>query len=56
MVDNQEMTFLGALMHAFKKPGQTTADFAQEVKALTDEDKAYFRAELIKAGYKLRAV
>ena len=36
-----------------KHPGQSTAEFAQELKALTDADKAEFRAALIKLGYRI---
>lgn len=43
-----------ALMHFFgKKPDQTTADFMQEIKALTDEDRKDFRAMLSERGYNL---
>jgi len=33
------------------KPGQKLVGFARELKALTVEDKRWFKAELIKLGY-----
>lgn len=48
-----EMSLVRALMHAFKRPDETTANFAAQIKALTDADKAWYKAELIKAGYKI---
>jgi hypothetical protein len=36
-----------------KLPGQSTSDFAQELKALTEADKAEFKAALIAIGYKI---
>jgi hypothetical protein len=43
-----------ACIHFFGKlPGQTTVEFAAELKKLTDADKAEFRAALIKLGYPL---
>ncbi len=50
---DKPMSFLQALMHAFKRANQTTADFAAEVRALTDADKVWFRSALIDAGYQL---
>lgn len=35
------------------QPGKGTAEFMAELKALTDADKAEFRAMLIEKGYKL---
>ena len=41
-----------AMMDFFgKKPGQTTAEFVQELKGLTPEDKAEFRQDLKERGY-----
>ena len=36
-----------------KKDGQGLADFAREIKALTDADKRWFKEELIKLGYEI---
>jgi hypothetical protein len=35
------------------KPGQNLTDFMAEIKALTPEDKAYFRREFLKVGYEI---
>lgn len=35
------------------KPGQNLTDFMNEVKALTPEDRAYFKREFVKAGYEI---
>lgn len=36
-----------------KKPGQSTSQFAEELKALTIEDKAEFKSALMAMGYKI---
>jgi hypothetical protein len=36
------------------QPGQKVMDFAQELKALTPEDKAEIRAEFEKLGIKIK--
>lgn len=53
MTENAKPTSLiMAIMHFFgKKPGQTTQEFAQEIKALTQADREEFRADLIERGY-----
>lgn len=38
-----------------KLPNQTTAEFAQELKALTDADRAEFKEALTERGYKFAA-
>jgi uncharacterized protein YcgL (UPF0745 family) len=42
-----------AMMDYFGKNGKETSDFMQELKALTDADKAEFRAMLKEQGYGL---
>lgn len=50
----QQMTFTAALVQFFgKKPGQTTGDFMQEVKALDDKDRDYFKREFLKIGIEI---
>jgi hypothetical protein len=52
----KQMTFVAAMRDYFGlKPGQAPASFLQEMKALTDNDKAWFRAELPKVGYEIVA-
>lgn len=48
-------SFAVAMMETFKKPGQNTQEFLAEFKQLTPEDKAWYRAELIKTGYTFSA-
>ena len=44
-----------ALLDFFgKKPQQTTSEFAQEIKALTAEDKAEFKVALQARGYNIQ--
>jgi len=47
-----------SLTKAFKeyfgfKPGQNLTDFMQELKALTVEDREYFKREFAKVGYEI---
>lgn len=45
-------TFTKAMMQFFGKlPGQTLGQFADELKALSAEDRAYFKAGLEQNGY-----
>lgn len=45
---------LAALRHFFGlKTGQSLQDFAGEVKALDDSDRAYFKRHLEAAGYSI---
>lgn len=47
----KKMTFVAAIRSFFgQKPGQTMPEFAQELKALTPEDRVYFINELRTAG------
>lgn len=49
---NLTLTFAAAMKHFFGlKDGQTVGGFAQEIKALTVEDRAYFTALLEGKGY-----
>lgn len=48
----QEMSFAAAMKSFFGlKDGQTVGGFAQEIKALTIDDRAYFTKLLEGAGY-----
>jgi len=42
-----------AMLDFFGKNGKETMEFMNELKALTDTDKAEFRAMLVEKGYKL---
>lgn len=35
------------------RPGQNLTDFMTEIKALTEEDRAYFKREFVKVGYEI---
>jgi hypothetical protein len=35
------------------KPGQNLTDFMAEIKALTTEDREYFKREFAKVGYEI---
>lgn len=35
------------------RPGQNLTDFMAEIKALTPEDKSYFKREFLKVGYEI---
>lgn len=35
------------------KPGQNLTEFMQEIKALTPDDRAYFKREFVKVGYEI---
>ena len=46
-----QMSFTKAIIETFpKRPGQTMADYMAEIKALTPQDRAYFKAEFAKIG------
>lgn len=48
----EKVTFTKAMMQFFGKlPGQTLGQFAEELKALTAEDRAYFKAGLEQNGF-----
>lgn len=47
----QEMTFALAAKTFFGfKPGQSMAEFMQELKELTQQDREYFKREFVKVG------
>ena len=47
----EQLTFTQAMNRCFgKKEGQSMAQFADELKKLTPEDKEYFKAEFAKVG------
>ncbi len=35
------------------KPGQNLGAFMEEIKALTEDDRAYFKREFVKVGYEI---
>lgn len=48
------MSLTAALRDYFGyKPGQGLGDFMAEIKALTNDDKDYFKAEFVKVGYQI---
>lgn len=50
----KKMTFIAAMKDYFgMKSGQAPMDFLKEVKALTDEDRVYFRNLLPSVGYQI---
>jgi len=50
----KEMSLVAALKDYFGyQPGQSLGGFMTEVKALDETDKAYFRKEFLKVGYKI---
>lgn len=52
-MEKLKMTFAAAMKHFFG--AHPTIPFINEMKALTPEDKAFFRAELERVGYELVA-
>jgi hypothetical protein len=53
----KQMTFMMACREFFGlHAGQTNMQFAQEIKALTDADKAEITAGLVQNGYEIVAV
>ena len=52
MAENMTLTFAAAMKHFFGlKEGQTVGGFAQEIKALDLDDRAYFTKLLEGKGY-----
>jgi hypothetical protein len=50
----KQATFTAACKDYFGyKPMQTLGEFMQEVKALNDDDRAYFKREFVKVGYEI---
>jgi hypothetical protein len=48
------MSLIAAMKDYFGlKPDQTSMDFLKEIKALSDDDKEYFKALLPGVGYQL---
>lgn len=45
-----EKSFAAAMSETFRLPGQQLRSFAQELKSLSPADKAWYYAELTKAG------
>jgi hypothetical protein len=53
-METKKLTFAAAMKDYFGyQPGKTATDFMQEIKALTPEDKAWFRANLPSVGYEI---
>lgn len=53
-METKKLTFLQACKDFFGlKEGQTSMQFAQEVKALTEADRAEIKAGLEKSGYEI---
>jgi len=51
---NKKMTFMQACKDFFGlHNGQTTMEFAKEIKALTDDDRKEIRAGLEQSGYEI---
>jgi hypothetical protein len=44
-------SFIAWMTTLFKRPGQSAAEFMQEIKALTPEDRQWYQRELEAAGY-----
>ena len=46
-----QMSFTKAIVEHFgKRPSQSASEFMQEIKALTPQDREYFKAEFAKIG------
>lgn len=54
MSDVKKLSLVAATKDYFgMRPGQTAMDFLKEWKQLTDEDKAFLKAHLNRAGYEI---
>lgn len=52
---NKPMGLFTAIRHFFgHKPGQTLTQFRDEITALSEEDREYFRKHLIADGYDIK--
>jgi len=52
-----QMSFTKAIIETFpKRPDQTMADYGAEIRALTPQDRAYFKAEFAKIGIEITGV
>ena len=49
----EKIKLYAQLMKDFRLPGEALQAFAAQIRALTPEDKAWFRAEYAKAGVEL---
>lgn len=47
--------FVMTMKETFSKSGQTAMEFLGEMKKLTQEDKAWYHAELMKSGIECNA-
>jgi len=51
---NRTLSFTAAINEFFgKKPGQTLMELQAEIKALTPEDREYFKREFLKVGIQI---
>jgi hypothetical protein len=49
-----QMSFTKAIVEYFgKRPTQSTGEFMQEIKALSPQDRAWFKAEFAKMGWEI---
>ncbi len=54
MAEAKKATFIQAIREVFGlKAGQTVSGFAAELKALTPEDRVYFKNHFRSAGYEI---
>lgn len=53
MTETKRMSFVSAMLDYFGKNGKDSMAFMAEMKALTPEDKAWFRKTLPDVGYEL---
>lgn len=52
----KQMKFASAMMDFFgRHPGQTLSQFMEELRALSDAERAWFKANLAKVGYEIVA-
>lgn len=55
-IPSAPMSFMAACRDFFgMKPNQRPLEFGAEIKALSADDRAYFKAELEKLGYVIQA-
>lgn len=52
-MEKKRLSFVTAMLDYFGKNGKQSSDFMNEMKALTPEDKAWFRSELATVGYEI---
>ena len=53
-MEKKKMTYVAAMLDYFgKKQGQSSIEFMNELRALEDVDKAWFRAHLPTVGYEI---